>query len=428
MKTMTLPYGDTRQSCCIPDHWQADLIESTYKPSGLTFEDMVQRALANPVGCERLSARVGKGETVCIVLSDITRSWQRTGDYLPLLVEELERGGVRSEDITLLCALGTHRPHSEQEIRTLTGSLYGKYTFVDHDCDDQDNLVYLGTTSRGTRVEVNRIAAEADHLILTGGIVFHLMAGYSGGRKSLLPGISSRRTIMENHSLSLHPEKGKGSHPDIGCDKIAGNLLHDDLEEAADFIKPGFLLNIIPGKDGPGDAVAGHYRKAHQAGCARLREFFRIGIPEKRDLVLASAGGFPGDINFYQTVKSMINSCEALTPGGDLILAARCQEGLGNPLMEEMIKDYPDMTSREAFLRDNYTIGRFIAYYGCELASRFNVYFVSEMDPADLIPAGIRCFSTLQEALDARLSQKGHNPERIWLIPDSSHSFPSVEK
>ncbi len=427
MKSITLPYGETIQTSSLPDNWEGTMIESSYQSEEKSFETMAEEALASPIASKRLKDLVNKGETVCLVFSDITRSWQQTHRYLPLLTAELEKGGVRSDDITLLCALGTHRPHSEEEKKTLVGPLYGKYRFVDHNCDDRENLVYLGTTTRGTEVEINRIAAEADHLILTGGIVFHLMAGYSGGRKSLLPGISSRKTIMQNHSLSLHPEKGKGSHPDIGCDKIEGNHLHEDLEEASDFIRPSFLVNIVPGKSGPGAVVAGHYREAHKAGCARLRDFFRIGIPEKRDLVIASAGGFPGDINFYQTVKSLINSCEALNPGGRLILTARCHEGLGNPLMEEMIRDYPDMQSRESFLRENYTIGRFIAYYGCEVASRFKVYFVSDMNPEDLVPAGIRCFTTLEGAVDACREDTDGKDLKFYLIPDSSHSFPSFE-
>ena len=427
MKSITLPYGEFLQTSPLPDNWEGTNIQSAYQSDDKSFETMVREALETPIESPRLKDMVKKGETVCLVFSDITRSWQQTNRYLPLLVEELEKGGVLKEDITLLCALGTHRPHSKEEKRKLVGSLYGKYRFVDHNCDDSENCLYLGTTSRGTEVEINRIAAEADHLILTGGIVFHLMAGYSGGRKSLLPGISSRKTIMQNHSLSLHPEKGKGSHPDIGCDKIKGNHLHEDLEEAADFLKPSFLVNIVPGKSGPGAVVAGHYREAHKAGCARLRDFFLIAIPEKRDVVIASAGGFPGDINFYQTVKSLINSCEALNPGGHLILTARCHEGLGNPLMEEMIQEYPDMKSRESFLRENYTIGRFIAYYGCELASRYKIYFVSDMDPRDLIPAGIRCFSTLKEAVEACFEDTGPGDLKFYRIPDSSHSFPSFQ-
>ncbi len=426
MKKAEIPYGRGSQSALFPRSWSGDSIDSEYKFTDTDFDVIVREALDSPIGSKPLREIVKTGEKVCIVFSDITRSWQRTGDYLPILAEELEKGGIELKDITLLCALGTHRPHTEEEKKQLAGNLYGRCRFVDHDCDDAENLQSMGTTSRGTEVELNRLAVEADHLILTGGIVFHLMAGYSGGRKSVLPGISSRKTIMQNHSLSLSPVPGDGSHPDIGCDKIEGNLLHEDLEEAIDMIKPSFLLNIIPGKSGPGAAVAGHYREAHKKGYEILKEFYKISIPEKRDLVIASAGGFPGDINFYQSVKSMINGCEALNPGGTLILASQCPEGLGNPLMEEMIREYPDMHSREKFLRDNYTIGRFIAYYGCELADRFNVLFVTDMDENDLTPAGISCFRTLQEAVDHYAGTGESDPLKYWLVPDASHSFPSV--
>ncbi len=410
----------------LPAGWSADILESSHSFEDLSLEDMVRRSLENPVDSPRLKEMVTPGQKICIVFSDITRSWQQTGRYLPLIVEELENGGISCEDITLLCALGTHRPHSEEEKRILAGSLYGRCRFIDHDCDDENNLVSIGTTGRGTPVEINRAALDCDHLVLTGAIIFHLMAGYSGGRKSVVPGISSRKTIMANHSLSLHPEEGRGSHPDIGCDKLENNPLHKDLEEAVDLLKPSFLVNIVPGTGEPGAVVSGHYRKAHEAGCALLRKFFLIPIPEERELVIASAGGFPGDINFYQSVKSMINGTQALKTGGTLILAARCHEGLGNPLMEEMIANHPDMSSREAFLRANYTIGRFIAYYGCELASRYRVLLVSDMDEPSLASADILNFHTLQEAVDHVEAGNPGASRRAWIIPDASHSFPAL--
>ncbi len=426
MSSISLEYGKQKIDAELPENWKGDLIDSAFAQSKESLAEMVKTAMSSPEASVPLGRIVKPGETVCVVFSDITRSWQRTDIYLPLIVEELENTGIRPEDITLLSALGTHRKHSEDEKKQLTGSLYGKYRIIDHDCDDTDNLVEVGTTSRGTVVEINRAAAEADRLILTGGIVFHLMAGYSAGRKSLVPGISSRKTIMMNHSLSLAPEKGKGSHPLIGCDKIIDNPLHEDLMEAQEFIKPDFLVNILPGKGAPGGAVAGHYLKAHEKGCRMLREFFLINIDKKRPVVIASAGGFPGDINFYQSVKSMINACQALEDGGTLILATRSQEGLGNPLMEEMLADFTTMAERENFLRENYTIGRFIAYYGCELASKFKTILVSEMNEPSLKNAGIENFKSLQDAVDLVSGRTDTAEVSYWLIPDAAHTFPKA--
>ncbi len=427
MKTISLDFGKECLKCTLPESWSGDIIDSVYRQDSRTLEQMTADALRNPVGSPELRKIVKPGETVCIVFSDITRSWQRTDLYLPLIVEELESGGIKAEDITLLCALGTHRKHSEDEKRQLTGSLYGRYRIIDHDCDDEQNLVKVGVTGRGTVVEINRAAAEADRLILTGGIVFHLMSGYSAGRKSLLPGISSRKTIMQNHSLSLAPEKGKGSHPLIGCDKLDGNPLHEDLMEAQELVKPDFIVNILPGKGAPGAAVAGHYIKAWEEGCRTLRKFFLVPAAEKRGLVIASAGGFPGDINFYQSVKSLINASQPLTDGGTLILVTRSQEGLGNPLMQEMIEGFSSMYDREVFLRENYTIGRFIAYYGCEIASKFKVLLVTEMDEPSLVNADITCFRDLQSAVDHAAELSEDSAVSYWLIPDAAHTFPKAE-
>ena len=426
MNTLSLAFGKTTLIGTLPESWSGEVIESDYHQSSASLQDMVGYALSHPVESARLRDSVNPGETVCIVLSDITRSWQRTDLYLPLIVSELEEAGIVPADITLLIALGTHRKHTEEERRRLTGSLYGKCRILDHDCDDADNMVEVGVTSRGTVVELNKAAVSADRLILTGGIVFHLMAGYSAGRKALVPGIASRQTIMQNHALSLDPREGKGSHPLIGCDIIENNPLHEDLMEAQELIRPDFIVNIIPGKDAPGAAVAGHYVKAHEEGCRILREQFLIPIRDKRDLVVASAGGFPGDINFYQSVKSMINAGQALKEGGIMVLAVRSQEGLGNPLMEEMIGDFTSMMDREVFLRKNYSIGRFIAYYGCELASRFRVVLVTEMNEPSLKNAGIESFNSLQDALDFAAGSLGKGPLNYWVIPDASHSFPKT--
>ncbi len=424
----TLQYGRDIQEGIIPDQWRGDSIECSGGKAGTTLVEMVRTAMAEPVESPLLREIVHGGEKVCIVFSDITRSWQRTDLYLPVIIGELEQGGVLPGDITLLCAMGTHRPHSEEEKMRLLGPLYGKYTLVEHNCDDRENMIKVGETTRGTEVELNRLAVEADRLVITGGIVFHLMAGYAGGRKSLLPGISSRKTISQNHSLSLHPEKGKGSHPLIGCDKLTNNPLHEDLMEALEMVKPDFLVNIVPGVDGPGAAVAGHYDKAHKEGCRLLREFFRIPIPGTRELVIASAGGFPGDINFYQSVKSLINVCQALTPGGTLILLTQSPEGLGNPLMEELITKFNSIEEREAFLRDNYTIGRFIAYYGCELASRYRIILVTDMKESSLVKADIETCETFQDALDLVQKETGGKELSYWLIPDGSHTFPAIDK
>ncbi|MDC7124868.1 MAG: nickel-dependent lactate racemase [Spirochaetales bacterium] len=426
MNDILLKHGKQELSCTLPKNWDSNIIDSIFEDKNADLAEMVKTAMQNPVGSEKLERIVKPGETVCIVFSDITRSWQRTDLYLPVIVEELENAGINSDDITLLCGLGTHRKHTEEEKKILTGSLYGKYKIIDHDCDDLDNIINLGTTVRGTSAEINRIAVEADRLILTGGIVFHLMAGYSAGRKSIIPGISSRKTILENHALSLAPQKGMGSNPEIGCDKLGGNPVHEDMMEIQELIKPDFIVNIIPGKDLPGAAVAGDYLKAHEYGCKLLRDFFRVPITEKKDVVIASAGGFPADINFYQSVKSLINASQALNTGGTLILVSRCNEGLGNPLMEEMLTDFSSMAERETFLRNNYSIGRFIAYYGCELASKFTLLLVTDMEEPSLEKAGIHCCKTLEEAIE--MVQKETSSTDAYIIPDASHTFPALKK
>ena len=216
-----------------------------------TVAEHIHYALEHPIDSKPLKELVKPGETVCIIISDVTRRWQSPETYIPILVEELEAAGIRDEDMLIISATGTHRCQTKEEhIGLVTKAVYDRIHLVDHQCTDEANLKYVGTTTRGTPVWLDKRALECDHIILTGGVVYHFMAGFGGGRKSILPGIAGRETIMKNHNLALNPGLGAGSNPEVRSANLSdSNPVHADMMEACAMATPTFLINVVVNDD-----------------------------------------------------------------------------------------------------------------------------------------------------------------------------------
>lgn len=426
-REFALKYGHEEMLLKIDEEHILQVIESNQVTFEKSESEMIRAALANPIGSPRLSELVKPGERVCIVIPDITRAWQRTDLYLPLLVEELAQGGVQDENILFICALGTHRPQTAEEHRLLLGSeLADRFTVIDHDCHDRTNLVYCGETSFGTPVWLNKQAMECDHLVLTGGIVYHFLAGWSGGKKYVLPGISSYETVMANHALSLNPVRGQGPHPEVRSGNDATNLIHLDMLEAARLANPAFMFNVVTAEGRIAGAVAGHYQDAHDQGRAMVDAIDGVTIKEKADLVIASAGGSPKDVNLYQSIKTLINAREATKPGGTMIILTESPEGLGgNAEVQEMILGYHTVLEREDALRTDYSISKYVGYYFCESAEKFELILVSALDPALLQKANIKIVRTLDEALALVYAKRGKNL-KTHVMPQGANTLPRL--
>lgn len=249
---------------------------------------------------------------------------------------------------------------------------------------DKSNLVYIGTTSFNTPVKINKIAADCRHIILTGGIVFHDMAGFGGGRKSILPGISAYDTIMANHALSMNPH-GHGCNPAVKTGVLRGNPFNDDMIEAAKLAKPSFLFNVLVNSEGKiYAAVAGNFITAHEKGCRILKDTDGAEIESQADLVIASCGGYPKDIDLYQASKALTNARGAAKPGATIMLVAECPEGLGHSEMEYIINNFKNNYEREKELKESYTVAKYTGYLICEIAEKYNVIIVSDLNSSNL--------------------------------------------
>ncbi|MFT8351649.1 nickel-dependent lactate racemase [Clostridium saccharoperbutylacetonicum] len=428
MKEINMKYGQSEMKALIEEKNLLEVIESNVLKQDKTEDEIISEALLNPIDSNRLKDIVHEDETICIVISDITRSWQKPHKFLYKIVEELDLGGVKDENIIFLCAQGTHRKQTKEEHEILLGEeLSKRFEVYDHDCFDEEDLVYLGETSYGTPVKVNKIAVEADHVVITGAIVYHFLVGWSGGKKSILPGISSFKAISANHSLSLNEGLGSGTRDCVCSGNIIENPVHEDMMQAAAMVKPSFMFNVVMGPDGDiAGAVAGNYITAHEAGRKLVDSIDGVNIKKKADIVIASAGGYPKDINLYQSIKTLINAKEAVVDGGTIIVLSECSEGIGEVKdIKDMILNFDNMLDREKDLREHYTISKFVGYFFCETGEKYKLILVSEIDPVLLKNTKVIVTKTLEEALETAYKDKTENLT-ISIMPHGATTLPKL--
>src|SRR5256714_13556762 len=261
-------------------------------------------AIDTPINSPPLDEIIEPGETVLIVVSDATRA-TASAQIVNLLVRRLIQSGVVPRDIHVIFATGIHRAVAPDEKRELlTPFVAQRIRILDTDANDRAQMINLGETERGTPIEINRALKEHDHVILTGGISFHYFAGFTGGRKSICPGLASARTVAATHLHALDTERG-GRRAGVGNGRLDGNAVHEECERIAAEVAPSFLLNTVV--DDKGRVVrlyAGDWRAAHRRACAEYADSHTIKIGERRALVVASVGGSPHDINLILAHKA----------------------------------------------------------------------------------------------------------------------------
>lgn len=430
MKKVKMKYGQTYIEASVKEENLIGIIEANEIELEKNEDQIIKEALENPISSARLKELVHKGEKICVVIPDVTRAWQKTDKFLFRIVEELEAGGVEDKDIIFISALGSHRKQTREEHEKLLGKeLYQRFKVIDHEGFDKDSLVYLGETTYGTPVYINKIAMECDHIVITGGIVYHLLVGWAGGKKTILPGISGVETIMKNHSLSMNDNLGEGVKASVCCGNIENNPVHLDMLEAASFVKPTFMFNVIMGPGGKiASAVAGNYIDAHSQGMKIVDSIDGVNIKEKSDLVIASAGGYPKDINLYQSIKTLINAREAVKEGGYIIVATQCSEGLGgDKYIQDLILNYDNLLDREKCLREDFTISKFVAYCLCETAYKYRVILISDIQQELVKNANITVVKNMEEALDVVYKENGENL-KTYLMPYAANTLPKITK
>jgi nickel-dependent lactate racemase len=358
----------------------------------------VGAAIDGPLDSQPLEDILSPGESVLVVVSDATRA-TASAQVVNLLVRRIIEAGVAPYDIRIIFATGIHRPVTLEEKRELlTPFILQRVRTLDHDAHDSSQHVHLGETPRGTPVEVNRALTDYSHVILTGSIGFHYFAGFTGGRKSICPGLASAQTIAATHLQALDAERG-GRRAGVGTGRLDGNAVHEECERVAAEIAPSFLVNTVVDERGRAVAVyTGDWRAAHRRGCAEYVDSHTARIPEKRPLVVVSAGGAPYDLNLIQAHKALDMAAHAALEGGTIILVAQCAEGFGRT---DFLKwfDADDSRSLETRLRAAYEVNGQTAWTLLDKAERFRIHLVSDLPDEDVRRMRMHPARTVEEAL-----------------------------
>lgn len=406
-------FGTGTQKLTVPDENLVCVLLPNTVPTELIGEQEVARALQNPIGTPCLREIVRPGEKIAIVTSDSTRplpSYQ----ILPLLLEELFQAGIRTEDVTVVFGLGSHRKQTPEEQKKLVGeAVYSRVKCIDGDDSD---CVHFGTTSRGTPVDIVRVVAEADRRICLGNIEYHYFAGYSGGAKAIMPGVSTRAAIQSNHSRMVEAAAAAG--------RLSGNPVREDIEEAAKMVGVDFIVNVVLDEHKKiVRAVAGDVVLAHREGCRYLDKLYGKPIADRADIVVVSQGGAPKDLNLYQTQKALDNAKHAVKKGGVIVLVGSCKEGLGEHVFEEWMTQSPDAHSMIERVQRDFQLGGHKAAAIAMVLEDADIYLVSELDAAFVERIFLKPFSNVQSAFDAALATCGEEASVI-VMPYGGSTLP----
>lgn len=420
---INIKYGKSSQNLRLPSTLGYTLIEPLNVQAVQNVRETVLFALRNPEGSDALfdlikrKTRTGKEQFVIVVGDDTRKNCYPLS--LPVLLDELERAGVDMNQITILIGGGNHKPVPKEKYIEHLGVETVKRVkkIVSHNSFDDAEHEKVGRTDFGNIVKVNKLVANCQFLIACGNIVYHYFAGFGGGRKTLIPGAAHNTTIDKNHSLIIDTKTGE-MHPKCQPGILTGNPVHEDLFNGALFIKPDFIMDaVLNSNDELCAMFAGDISFAHLLGAVKVEEIYGYPIPsEKFDLVIAGAGGYPKDSNFYQAHKALDAAARICAEKGTIIFVAECTDGPGHKVFEEWkdISTYSE--TRELMKTQGHKPGAHIAVNLRRMAEHFNIIVVSSLPSSFWAPWKIHSASDLDNALEI-LTTRFSTPSKIAVIP-----------
>lgn len=373
----------------------------------------VLEALASPVGVEPLPKLVDRNDKVALVVSDITRPCP-TRTILPFIMRSLRASGVPRDKVRILIGTGTHRGHTPAEKRTLLGSYASSIPqIVDH---SMESAQYVGTTKRGTKVSVSPLLLNADFALAIGNVDVHYFAGYTGGYKAVVPALAGKETIEKNHSLMTLPN----AEPAV----VESNPVREDLEEAGQMTGLRFIVNVVQDeRKRIVNSFAGDPITAQRAAIMTVDDLVKVPIKELADIVIASAGGYPRDINLYQAHKAIENASHAVKDGGTIILVAECGEGFANTKFEDWMTNATSLDEIREKLSKQFVLGAHKAYALSKIARRAEIIVASTKFQATSIV--LKTCRKPQEALKDAWSRHGRDAS-ILLMPYAMNTLATI--
>jgi nickel-dependent lactate racemase len=377
-------------------------------------------ALDDPIASPPIDELVSSDDSVLIVVSDATRA-TASAQVVNLLVRRLVQSGVSPSNMAVIFATGIHRPVTEKEkLELLTPFIVQRLQVLAHDAYDPTTLTGFGTTASGVTVELNRVLKDFSRVFVIGGITFHYFAGFTGGRKSICPGLASANTIEATHMLALDFESG-GRRAGVQTGALDGNAVHEECERVASLVAPAFSINtIVDEKKQATKLFCGDWKPAHRAACDYYLDRYSVRVWGKRDIVIVSSGGFPHDINLIQAHKALDMATLTCNDGGTIILLAECSDGLGRP---DFLKwfDARDSRALAARLVNGYEVNGQTAWALLSKAERFRVCLVSELPPEEVRKLHMVPVRTIEEGLAQAGSGDG------FIMPRGAAVLPQIK-
>jgi nickel-dependent lactate racemase len=412
-----LPYGKKYVKAQIP--FEYETVSISEEPVLHSNSEEIIRAIKNPIGASLADLKGAKN--VVIVTSDLTRPVPNRL-ILPPLLAELEAIGIKKQQITLLIGTGLHRVSPEEEFVELIGEeLVKEIKVISHDAWDEENLTYLGRSSRNTPMVLNKHYVEADAKIVLGVIDPHQFAGLSGGAKGVVIGLGGEKLVQANHAMLTHPKATLGN--------LEGNPVREDIDEIGEKVGIDFIVNVVlNSKKEVVKAVAGHFIKAHKVGVEAARKALQVELKEPADLVIAASGGFPKDVNLYQAQKALLHAAIAVKEGGTIILAAECSEGVGEERFTNTMKlSKTPQEIMDNFSKQEFRVGAHKAYlWGTSLLKAKVILVADGIDLPTAQIMQVEKANTLQQALDMSIDNLPENP-RIYVMPKASSTIPLLK-
>ena len=413
---ISLNYGSDSMALDIPN----ENYMGTLSPKDIKeIEDPaneVKRALANPIGCKKLKELVSSQDKVAILASDVSRP-APSSLLLPPILNELNQAGINNDQITIIFGLGVHRKQTEEEKKGLVGEeIYNQVKCIDHNIE---NCVKIGTTKRGNEVSIFKKALEADFIIVTGNLEYHYFAGFSGGAKAIAPGVCSRNTITGNHKHFL----------DLGAKAgiIKGNPVREEMEEIGEMVGIDFMVNaILNSHKKVIKVVAGDVTQAHREGAKYINNIFGVKIDNLADIVITSPGGYPKDIDLYQTHKAMEFASLAVKKGGIIIVAGECRDGLGEGKFAEALDGKLSPQELIEELKNNFILGRHKASRIAKIHLDSEIYLISDLADETKKNLFIKSFNSLEEAFSEAIKVQGEKA-RVLVIPYGNSTLPNFK-
>src|SRR5688572_26852775 len=373
-----------------------------------------------PIRSPPLDDIVSSDDSVLLVVSDATRA-TASAQIVNLLARRLVQNGVSPGNMAVIFATGIHRRVSDEEKRELlTPFIAQRIRMLDHDAYDEAKLYSLGTTDSGVPVELSSALREFSRVVVIGGITFHYFAGFTGGRKSICPGLASAKTIEATHMLAFDFERG-GRKAGVGPGLLDGNAVNNECERVAELVAPAFTVNTVVNETNRATGVfCGDWRLAHRTACRNYLQRHSFAITAKRDVVIVSCGGSPHDINMIQAHKALDMAAQACNDGGTIVLLAECVDGLGR---SDFLKwfDASDSRALEDRLRNGYEVNGQTAWSLMTKAERYRVCLVSELREEQVEKMRMVPVRTIEQALEQAGASEG------FIMPRGAAVLPRVK-